>query len=454
MSTYTPISTQTLSANAATVVFSGIPQTYTDLVLVCSARIDQSGNSEIYGRFNSDSGSNYSWTQMTGNGSTTSSGRATNDVYINLGQGSGTSSAAGTFAVSINHIMNYSNTTTNKTIITRQGDANNVLRAAAGLWRSTAAINTITIYGNAGGGLVSGSTFTLYGIGAGSPKAFGGDEVTTDGTYWYHTYRSSGIFAPMQNLSCDYVVVAGGGGGAAGGSGAGGFKTSIGGSPLSLIAGSNNTVTIGGGGTGATLSYGASTAGRTKGTNSVFSTITATGGGGAGAGPDAAGGGTDTNLSGGSGGGATYSSGVGKYGTGISGEGNNGGQDVFNNPPYSGAGGGGAGAVGQNNQSDSVAGNGGAGTFNAITNAALVGQLSGGNYYLAGGGGGGIYGLAGSGTGGTGGLGGGGNGCNGTSGTDVGQNGTANTGGGAGGSSADATGRAGGSGVVIVRYLV
>jgi len=454
MSTYTPLSTQTLSASATSVTFTGIPQTYTDIVAVLNMKATSGSTSGVGMRFNNDSASNYSFTYLNGNGSTAVSARNSNQAGISVGPTNfAITEAANTFSPSVVHIQNYANTTTNKTAISRGNNAANGVAATVGLWRNTAAINRIDFYMFAGN-FDTGSTFTLYGIGAGSPKAFGGDEVRTDGTFWYHIYRSSGVFAPVTALTCDYVVVAGGGGGAAGGSGAGGFKTSIGGSPLSLTAGSNNTVTIGGGGTGATLSYGASTAGRTKGTNSVFSTITATGGGGAGAGPDASGGGTDANLSGGSGGGATYSSGVSKYGTGISGEGNNGGQDVFDNPPYSGAGGGGAGAVGQNNQSNSVAGNGGAGTFNAITNAALVGQLSGGNYYLAGGGGGGIYGLAGSGTGGTGGLGGGGNGCNGTSGTDVGQNGTANTGGGAGGSSADATGRAGGSGVVIVRYAV
>jgi hypothetical protein len=452
MSTYTPISTQTLSSAAASVTFSGIPQTYTDLVLVISAIQSTGADQQCRIQFNGDTGSNYSLTYIDGNGTSAVSGRNTSQTNMSVYYVASPGTASP--ITSIVQLQNYSNTTTNKTMLVRAGSTASVVSAYVGLWRNTAAITSLVVTPTSGGNLQSGSTFTLYGIGAGSPKAFGGDEVRTDGTYWYHIYRSSGVFAPMQNLSCDYVVVAGGGGGAAGGSGAGGFKTSIGGSPLSLTAGSNNTVTIGGGGTGATLSYGASTAGRTKGTNSVFSTITATGGGGAGAGPDASGGGTDTNLSGGSGGGATYSSGNAKYGLGTSGEGNNGGQDVFDNPPYSGAGGGGAGAVGQNNQSSSVAGNGGAGTFNAITNAALVGQLSGGNYYLAGGGGGGIYGLAGSGTGGTGGLGGGGNGCNGTSGTDVGQNGTANTGGGAGGSSADATGRAGGSGIVVVRYTV
>jgi hypothetical protein len=450
MSTYTPISTVTLASDASEIVFTGLPQTYTDLVIMGSiASADTSLNRGLRVQLNSDTGNNYSRTGMYWETSAVSF-RESSTSFIGTVEIPPTTSGWGSIVL---NLQNYSNTTTNKTVISKGGAPANQITASVGLWRNTAAITSVRFF-TSGSNIRSGSTLTVYGIGAGSPKAFGGDEVRTDGTYWYHIYRSSGIFAPTQNLSCDYVVVAGGGGGAAGGSGAGGFKTSIGGSALSLTAGTNNTVTIGAGGTGATVSYNGSS-GRTAGSNSVFASITATGGGpGGGYSGEVSSGGTAAALGGGSGGGASYSSGTAKYGLGTSGEGNNGGQDLFDGTPYSAAGGGGAGAVGQNNQSSSVAGNGGAGTFNAITNSALVGQLSGGNYYVAGGGGGGIYGGAGSGTAGTGGLGGGGAGSNGASATTTGVDGTANTGGGAGGSSYNAAGRQGGSGVVIVRYAI
>jgi len=137
-----------------------------------------------------------------------------------------------------------------------------------------------------------------------------------------------------RSVAVDYVVVGGGGGGAAGGSGAGGFLTSIGGSPLQLIPGTTYTVTVGAGGTGATNPYGTN-AGRTKGNDSIFSSVTALGGGGGGAG------GSEENvsspvaaLSGGSGGGGTYSSGTGAYGSGTSGQGFDG---AGNNPSYVGS---------------------------------------------------------------------------------------------------------------------
>jgi len=63
--------------------------------------------------------------------------------------------------------MNYSNTTTYKTLLTRANQASNGVDACVGLWRSTAAINAVSIATTAYGGSSSvqtGSIFTLYGI--------------------------------------------------------------------------------------------------------------------------------------------------------------------------------------------------------------------------------------------------------------------------------------------------
>ena len=59
-------------------------------------------------------------------------------------------------------------------------------------------------------------------------KATGGT-ITTDGTYWFHTFTSSGTFTPTQSLTADMVVVAGGGGGGGGGRGASGSTAGSGG---------------------------------------------------------------------------------------------------------------------------------------------------------------------------------------------------------------------------------
>jgi hypothetical protein len=426
MSTYTPISTQTLSSAAASVTFSNIPQTYTDLIFVLNGSTSNA-TQNIRFQFNGDTGSNYSYTRVLGNGSAASSER----------QSSITSGGVGDWGTDRGmlsaNIQNYSNTTTNKTVISRSSSEGYV-SAYVSLWRNTNAITSVTFLKNLGGDFTSGTTFTLYGIGAGSPKAFGGDEVTTDGTYWYHTYRSSGIFAPMSNLTCDYLVVAGGGGAGGpnsgwggGGGGGGGFRSTVtntgkGGtleSPLSLTNGTNYTVTVGAGGAVETI-----------GNNSVFATITSTGGG-KGATSQGGNGGTG----GGSGGG--FSTG----GTGTSGQGGNGGGGGTSGGA---GGGGGASADGTSSSGSSI--NGGAGGAGQST------SISGSSVTYGGGGGGSGSSDAGA-TGGTGGSGGGGNGA-GASGNGV--NGTANLGGGGGGarSGAGQTVGTGGSGIVIVRYAV
>jgi hypothetical protein len=134
-----------------------------------------------------------------------------------------------------------------------------------------------------GGSFVQYSTFYLYGVAAlGTtpaivPYATGGDTIMTDGTYWYHTFVSSGTFTPAKALSCDYLVVAGGGGGGdsiGGGGGGGGMRT---GSAFSVASGTGYTVTIGAGGAGGVEPGGPHVG--TQGSDSVFSTITSTGGG-------------------------------------------------------------------------------------------------------------------------------------------------------------------------------
>jgi hypothetical protein len=436
MSTYTPISTQTLTADAATVTFTGIPQTYTDIVLVCNFGTSSSGRTGTM-RFNGDTGTNYSWRSIGGNGTSAqaSGGSNISSIYF-TGQITGDGTALANVAVT--SIQNYSNTTTYKTVISRSNDAARYVELAVGTWRSTAAINRIDLARDNGTNWLSGSSFTLYGIGAGSPKAFGGDTVTTDGTYWYHTFRSSGVFAPMTALTnVDFLVIGGGGGGAGGangantggGGGAGGLRSTVtatggGGSlesKLSLTGGTNYAVTVGAGGAGGA---GGSTSEGVVGSDSVFSTITSKGGG------------KSPGGTGGSGGGGKYSPTT--AGLGTANQGFNGGAGNPNSPYLSG-GGGGAGAVGANGTAGGAGGNG------------VATSITGSSVTYAGGGGAGSS--ASGGAAASGGTGGGGNGG---AANTVGSNGTANLGGGGGGGAetGSTAGGSGGSGLVIVRYAV
>jgi hypothetical protein len=437
--TYVALRTETVAtaANSVTFSLSGISG-YTDLVLVSSAQGASGSPQNLLFQLNGDNGTGslYSSTWLTGNGSAASSSRLADRTggYLDI---AGYAPIGTSFNTVLTHFNNYSNSTTNKTIISRANSAATGTDAVVSLWRNTAAITSIKIY-FASNNIAVGSTFNLYGVAnadQGSAKATGGI-ITEDSQYWYHTFGASGAFIPKQSLTCDVLVVAGGGGGGSnnrfcGGGGAGGLLLH---SAQSLTAISYN-VTVGAGGPVTTT-----------GVNSQFASLTASAGGGAGS--NVAGG----NGGSGAGGGLTFVGGS----ASPSGQGNAGGSGVTTATRTAG-GGGGAGAIG-GNASNTYGGNGGVGvnTYSSWTIPTGTGANSG---YFAGGGGGSAYnyndGVIDAGIGGLGGGGKGGRYADTTGLTFSAIAGTPNTGGGGGGAAwpgAGSDGAAGGSGIVIVRY--
>jgi hypothetical protein len=162
--TYEKIASTTLGSAAASVTFSSIPGTYTDLILVfngaASGTVDflmRVGNGSV------DTGSNYSATYLGGSGSVAASSRYTSQTSLYLD-----ASAALTTAfesVYIMNLMNYANITTYKTVLVRNNTVSRWVEAGVGLWRSTSAINTIELKPTSGT-FSTGSTFNLYGIAA------------------------------------------------------------------------------------------------------------------------------------------------------------------------------------------------------------------------------------------------------------------------------------------------
>lgn len=154
--TYTPIATQTIGSPAASVTFSSIPGTYTDLVLVAAGTLT-SGTDNIALQFNGDTATNYSVTYILGDGSSASSSRSSN--IANAGRcAMGTSPSSAIYSIN-----NYANTTTYKTVIGRGGMASYGVDARVSLWRSTAAITSILVYPTTYT-FNSGTVLTLYGI--------------------------------------------------------------------------------------------------------------------------------------------------------------------------------------------------------------------------------------------------------------------------------------------------
>jgi len=462
--TYTLIQAQTLTATAATVTFSNIPQNYTDLKLYVSSRHDAgSGNwNEIYLTYNGGTNSG-NWRALYGTGAAAAStGSASTTSYG--GESATANSTTATFSNNEIYIPNYTTVSTTKyfsldTVAESNAASALTLMSASSMTGSSAAITSLT-FTPTSGNFIAGSTFYLYGIGG--TRATGGT-ITADANYTYHTFTSTTTFTALEKIkNAEIVMIAGGGAGggnpsgnnyaASGGGGAGGVFYTWG---QTLNAGTSYTALVGAGGTG---DAGVNSNGL-SGNDSAFGPVNvALGGGGgrSGYGPGA---------SGGSGGGAGAHGGVNRAGgtstqtgTGGTGYGNAGGA---NNTVdyYAGAGGGGAGAVGTVAPSAQNAGNGGVGTiaFQTWHLATGTGVNVSGAYHIAGGGGGGgapAYGTVSASTGGSGGGGAGGNG--GASNSPV--SGTANSGGGGGGAgSANGTagtvaGGSGGSGLVIVRY--
>jgi hypothetical protein len=165
-STYEPIATTTLGSNAATVTFSSITGSYTDLVLVINAGTSD-GNEGAQFRLNSDSGSNYSVTHLSGTGSVASSGRGANLTTGRLTQAASLGATNSLTSNIIIQFMNYSNTATNKTVISRSNVTTGTypgVEAMVNLYRSTSAITAIELRMSGSGQYITGSTFTLYGI--------------------------------------------------------------------------------------------------------------------------------------------------------------------------------------------------------------------------------------------------------------------------------------------------
>ena len=167
--TYKLISSNVLTSSAASITFSSIPATYTDLVLRASVRCDNGANqNNLRIQFNSDTSTNYSETFVYGNGSSASSFKVSNQTKILEALiVDGNNATANTFGSLEMYIPSYT-VSQNKPISTIAVQETNATGAyiysTADLWRNTAAITSIYIEAGATVNLLSGSSFYLYGI--------------------------------------------------------------------------------------------------------------------------------------------------------------------------------------------------------------------------------------------------------------------------------------------------
>jgi hypothetical protein len=170
MATYTLISSVTVgSGGAASIAFTSIPSTYTHLQVRGIARSLEAntGVDVQYLRFNSDTGSNYAWHQLVGNGSSASAAAGTSTSFARGGYIALNSEPANVFGAVIIDILDYKNTNKNKTVRilsgTEYNNTNGGISFNSGLWQNTNAITSIRLQPSAAN-FAQYSQFVLYGI--------------------------------------------------------------------------------------------------------------------------------------------------------------------------------------------------------------------------------------------------------------------------------------------------
>ena len=156
--TYIALATTTLPSATSSITFSSIPAGYRDLVLVCSGTT--SVNATIITRLNGDSGNNYSWVYMRGNGSTAVSGANSSDTSILTGATAYWINASPTNTVL--QFLDYSATDKHKTVLCRNDGSTRASEATCSRWANTAAITQIAM--TLTSGTFNTGTFSLYGI--------------------------------------------------------------------------------------------------------------------------------------------------------------------------------------------------------------------------------------------------------------------------------------------------
>jgi hypothetical protein len=164
---YDAIGVVTVGSTPATeIVFNSIPQTYKHLQVRALVRNNRAATtSNTYYRFNGDTGSNYAFHSLYGNGSSAAA-YAGSSVNVMLATDPSGNFTANCFAGQIYDILDYTNTNKNKTSrisVGFDGNGSGEVHLASNLWMNTGAITSIRFFPNSGE-YVQHTTFALYGI--------------------------------------------------------------------------------------------------------------------------------------------------------------------------------------------------------------------------------------------------------------------------------------------------
>lgn len=158
---------QELASTQASITFSSIPQTFTDLLVVTSLRSSRSAVAEQVLISLNGSTSSFTVRTLYGNGSSVASFTSARDTV----NAPGATATANTFSNSSIYLPNYtsaSNKSFSSDDVTENNGTESYQFIIAGLWSNTAAITSLALTPGAGGSFVQYSSATLYGIKSGS----------------------------------------------------------------------------------------------------------------------------------------------------------------------------------------------------------------------------------------------------------------------------------------------
>jgi hypothetical protein len=172
---YESIATVTVgSGGSSSISFTSIPSTYKHLQIRALAQTNRAtfAVDDFYMTFNSDSGANYSYHGLYGDGGSVGTTAVANATNIATTQNIGTTAMANTFGVVVADILDYSDTNKYKTLRMLSGEDTNGavagvfprLNFTSGSWRSTSAISTIFMAPINSSLFTQYSSFALYGI--------------------------------------------------------------------------------------------------------------------------------------------------------------------------------------------------------------------------------------------------------------------------------------------------
>jgi hypothetical protein len=165
---YELISTTILSGTSGSISFSSIPATYKHLQARLVLKGGASGGIKTMGyRLNSDSGNNYAAHNLSGSGSTITSGANAPTNYMRLRIA--TSDVANAYSTHIVDLLDYTNVNKNTTARTLGGGSRgsssyDEVGLYSAVWLNTAAVNTLTFFDPGSDLFAAGSRFSLYGI--------------------------------------------------------------------------------------------------------------------------------------------------------------------------------------------------------------------------------------------------------------------------------------------------